>query len=242
MESEKLDQILSEISEFEVNLVDDPTLPEHGVKYLLEAISKCRSYLNRVQHYLQIVSGQEKILKRLISVAKTDIELKVNGLLADDPIVRKQPSIDDRRAVAISMLSSEYQNVGELEARLLDLSETIKIIKMKYNDLRATNSDIKTQRQLVRDDRDLGPDGGTERNQDRSIPNGLPPRADRPKISPDDILDDSKRPDDIPAPKDKAHARQMSDFFNSMPRKEINESKEDKIVINADITYEDLLS
>lgn len=252
MEAEELDKILTEIAGYEIQLVEDPTLPEHGTRYLQQCISKCRQYMNRVQYYLQICTASEKILRREISVMETDIELKINGKLADDPIVRRQPSIEDRKAVAISMLQDEHETLSKKRLEFQDLTETIKIIKMKYGDLKSTNADIRMQRQLVRDDKSDQPYEKPGANQDKSIPAGMPPPANKPRMNPSDLLNPETRPDDMPEPKDEAHARQIAAFFNALPEVaepasssipvSIPARAEDNTIHSPGMSYEDLLS
>lgn len=219
--SEQLSSILDEISEFEVELAEDPTLPSLGSKYLNGRIALCRKYLNRVIYYLQTVGKQAKNLSVEVRQMELDLELKTAQKLADDPIVKKQPSIEDRKAVVSSMLKEEHDNLASLKVGMLDVVETLKIIKMKHQDLVRTNADIKSQRQLVKDDADTRLGGGDgyakpQANQDRTVSDGMPPPVVQGKIDPKDLLDPSKRPEDLPEPVDEMHAQQMADFFSSL--------------------------
>jgi hypothetical protein len=215
MDSSQLDAILEEISKFEIILVEDPTLAEFGNKYLHQCVAKCRAYMNRVQYYLQTCLAEEKKIRREISIAEASIDLKMAEKLADDAVVRKQPSIEDRKALATILLKEDYESLYILRTTAQDLDETVKIIRMKYNDLKATSSDIRLQRQLVRDDKENG--GSTPGvNQDGSIPAGMPPPANKTRINPSDLLDPATRPADLPEPKDRAHAEQIADFFNAI--------------------------
>lgn len=237
-----LDKILEEIAGYEIGLVEDPTLSEFGIKYIQQCVSKCRQYLNRVQYYLQVCSGQEKTIKKTIFILETDLDLKMKNLITDDPIVRRQPSITDRIAAATSQLIVEHNALSDARIKHQELVETIKIIKMKHRELQSTSSDIKMQRQLIKDEKDYNPEGVPTRNQDGSIPGGLPPTANKQKIEAQDLLDDSKRPDDMPVPKDLGHARQIADFFNGvqLPVKKEETPEEKQTVSN--VSYEDLLT
>lgn len=163
----------------------------------------------------------------------------MSALLADDEQVRRQPSFEDRKAVAATMLKDEHQKLADLKVRSQDLEESIKIIKMKYNDLKATNGDIRMQRQLIRDDKEIG---GTvpEKRQDGSIPEGMKTVANKPKINPVDLFDANKRPDDMPEPRDMAHAKQIADFFNSQPQK-VPEIPVERIEVTPTVSYADLI-
>jgi len=219
---EQLSSILDEISGFEVQLAEDPTLPELGVKYLNERVSQCRKYLNRVIYYMQTVGKQVKDLSIEARQMELDLEMKSAMKLADDPIVKKQPSIEDRKALTAMLLKDEHDNLIRLRIDLMDAVETLKIIRMKHQDLVRTNADVKSQRQLVKDDMEARLSGGPgydkpQTRQDRSIPDGMPPPVTPGTIDPKDLLDPNKRPDDMPEPVDEMHATMLAEFFGSKP-------------------------
>lgn len=252
LDPEKLDSILTEISEFEVKLEEDPTLPELGARYLQSRIAQCRQFLNRTQYYLQITRRYEKNLKKAEKAFELDLELKMSGLLADDPLVRQQSAAQDRRALATSMLKVEHENLARFKVELQDLDGTIRIIKAKYDDLRHTNQDIKLQRQLVKDDRtgwESG-DGGyvkPQSREDRTIPGGLPPPVRAEEINPEDLLDPEKRPEDLPEPRNPSHARQIVNFYANRPAPGTTtgptptKPQEDVAPVTTGMSYDDLL-
>jgi hypothetical protein len=215
----KLDSILQEIAGYEVKLEEDPTLPTLGYKYLQRSIAQCRQYLNRVQYYLQSVRRYEKNLKARVRELELDLELKLADKLADDDLVRQQPAAQDRKALAISQLRAEHENLATLRVRLLDVEETVKLIKLKYDDLHRTNLDIKLQRQIVKDDRTgwEGPDGegysAPQANQDGTIPGGMVPPVTSADVNPEDLLE-GREPEGLPEPRDAGYARQMQDFIS----------------------------
>lgn len=213
---EKLESLLEEVAGYEVKLEEDPTLPTLGYAYLQRSIAECRGYLNRVQYYLQTTRRFEKNLRSRIREYEMDLDLKMAQKLADDPVVRKQPAAQDRRAVAISMLQDEYKNLAGMRVELVNVEETVKLIKMKYDDLHRTNMDIKLQRQLVKDDR-IGWESGEEgyvrpqTNQDGTVAGGLPPPIRSKDIEAEDLL---AGVEDQDQEEDGSHARQMKDFLS----------------------------
>lgn len=242
---EKLDQILSEVSEYSVELEADPTLPHLGNAYLQKVVSECRNYMNRVMHYMQMIKFQEKNVRIRLKAIELDIERKTAEKLADDALVRKQPSIEDRKALAMTMLSDEYSGLAETRSELLDIEETWKLLKVKYDHLRGTSQDIKMQRSLVKDDALIRLGGGEgytkpQINQDRSVPNGMKAPVIVDDLNPTDLLDPSKRPEDLPEPKDAVHAQMISDFFNSQNR--VVQDKTTKEEVVKSVNYEDLLT
>jgi hypothetical protein len=233
---DQLNQILEEISIFKVDLEEDPTQPHLGTRYLQRVIAQCRQYLNRVQFYLQQVKRYEKNLRHDVKQHELDLEFKMNEKLADDALVRRQQSIADRRAVAITLLKEEHDVLSHLRIGLLDVEETVKLIKTKYDDLGRTNGDIKLQRQLIRDDKQdqLHGDEGysaPQTRQDRTVPGGLRPPIMPKQIAPSDLLDPNARPEDMPEPRNTVHAGMIADFFASQPRSPVasveNNSKKD---------------
>ncbi|MGW8179297.1 MAG: hypothetical protein ACWGQW_11130 [bacterium] len=189
---EKIERILEEIATYEVDLAPDPTLPELGLAYIQKVISICRQYLNRVQYYLQIAKRYEKNLRRARQIYELDLEMKMADLLADDPIVRQQKAVPDRRALALTRLREEHRMLGRFRVEMQEIDDAIKIIKSTYSNLRNTNSDIRLQRQLVKDDKDdqMGGDKGYNAptaNQDRTYDMGMPPAVRSADIDPTEI-------------------------------------------------------
>lgn len=220
---EELDKMIEEVATYEITLAEDPTDPTLGLRYLQQSIAKCRNFSNRVTFYIQRVSLAEKSLKRELKESELDLEFKMAEKLADDELVRKQPSIEDRKALASTFLKAEHQRLAEQRVVLIDLEQTKSILRMKHQDLQRTAGDIKLQRQMIKDDKDDQINGGEgyvkpQTNQDRSVPNGLiPPVA--PPPNPTDLLDPNKRPEGLPEPKDTAHAQMMSEFLSRNPVK-----------------------
>ncbi|HEY8098617.1 MAG TPA: hypothetical protein VIE65_21335 [Methylobacter sp.] len=217
---EKLETILEEIANLSVDLVEDPTLPDFGYRYLQSRLARCREYLNRVQLYLQITRRYEKNLRAALKNCEVNFELKVMEKLADDTIVRAQSSIEDRKALATTQLREEFMAMNGLKIDLLNLEETIKIIKAKYDDLKATSFDVRLQRQMVKDDKDfhqLGDPDAQGTRQNGMVPEGMPPMVKPKIIEAQDLLDPERRPDDLPEPVSPSHAIQIASFLNSHP-------------------------
>ena len=244
---ERLSAILEEIAPYEVQLEDDPTRPELGVRYLQKMVADCRKYQNRVSYYYQEVSREERKLRLELKAAELDLEFKTKEKLADDPTVRKQPSISDREALAATMLRDEHETVAGLRVDLLDIQESIKLIKFKHGELQRTSQDIKMQRGLVKDDaamRLAGQEGYTSPviNQDRTVAGGLPAPIMKDDLNPTDLLNPEKRPEYTPAPVDSKHAQMIADFFNGS---QVTAPSPKNVGIEETIravSYEDLLS
>src|SRR5687768_13865456 len=120
---ERLLKVVQEVSAYEVTLEEDPTLPHLGNRYLQGALAQCRAYLNRVHHYQMIVRRLEKHLTLAVRHHELDLDLKTSALLADDPMVKRQPAIEDRKALAAANLEQEHKTLSQLRLQLLDVQE-----------------------------------------------------------------------------------------------------------------------
>ncbi len=217
---EALDRILEEVAGYQVDLATDPTLPELGSRYILEKLAECRNYTNRTVHYIQLLKRQERDLRMEMKFAEADLSFKIKEKLADDGQVRKQPSIEDRLALATVLLRDEQQALESAKSALLETEETVKLIKSRLDNLKQTSFDIKLQRQVVKDDKEAWGSGeggyvAPSRNRDRTVPDGMQAPVRPTPISPEDLLDPSRRPADMPEPVDSVHAEQIASFFNS---------------------------
>lgn len=211
---------MEEVAGYQIDLAVDPTLPELGSRYLNEKLATCRNYTNRALHYLQLLKRQERDLRMEMKLAESDLDFKMKEKLADDAMVRKQPSIEDRNALATVLLREERQVLENAKFQLLETEETVKLIKTRLDNLRQTSLDIKLQRQIVRDDKEAWGSGeggyvAPTRNKDRTVADGMQAPA-RPPMDPNDLLDPEKRPADMPVPVDSVHASQIASFFNSV--------------------------
>lgn len=216
---EALDRILEEVAGFQIDLATDPTLPELGARYLNEKLAACRNFTNRTVHYVQLLKRQERDLRMEMKLAESDLDFKLKEELADDPLVRAQPSIEDRVALATVHLKAEHHALAGARAALLETEETVKLVRARLDNLKQTSYDIKLQRQIVKDDREGwgSGDGGytpPARNKDRTTADGLQPPVRPAGLNPEDLLDPARRPADMPVPVDSVHAAQIASFFN----------------------------
>lgn len=246
LSKDKLDQILEELAGYEVGIEEDPTLPELRNKYINKILSQCRGYLNRTQYYLGLVKKSERTLKTEVKELELDIDFKGKQILVKDEEVRRMPNIKDREALVISKLHLEYEILNRKKIDLLDLEETAKIIKHKYEHLKGVNLDIKLQRQIVKEDLLGAQDGGgylpPHRQEGKPVPDGMPPIVS--VINPLDLLDPNSRPEEIPEPVDRIHASQISAFYSKIPiskKEEVKPKEEPEEVENPRFLIRDLL-
>ena len=112
--------------------------------------------------------------------------------------------------------------IKDLKIKILDTEEILKIIKLKYSDLKQTSGDLKFQRQIIKDDKMAFGETGTGyvkpgAKQDRSIPDGLVQPAVNVAKAPEEMLDPNSTAEDMPAPLDEAHAKLINEFLEQNP-------------------------
>jgi hypothetical protein len=155
-----------------------------GVKYLNELIARCRNYLNRVSLILQEISREKRDISTKLRAEESSYQVSFDELLANDERVKKLPNITDRTATANMLLRDERNRIEILKQEVQDLEYIEKVVRHRHNELKSTNTDIKMQRQMLRDELDTGAFYGDETNG----PNGTT-RIPRPK---DDDLGESE--------------------------------------------------
>ncbi len=160
MDSTRIDAIYTEIFALSLELSPDPTTG--GPKYLQEAISKCRNYLNRTTMVLLELSQHKRRVKNLLSAAEVTYEIRENEMLATDERVRRQPALSDRKAMAATLLQDEAREVRSLRDKLRNLEDVEKAVRLRHDELVRTDGAIRTQRNLIRDELETGSFYGDE--------------------------------------------------------------------------------
>jgi len=242
LNKDDLDKIIEEITKYSIDLEEDPTQPELGNKYINRVLANCRAYQNRVAYYLQIIRNEEREIKKLIRVIETDVEMKSSDMLAQDPIVKKQPNISDRKALVASRLASEYQEMSDQKLLLLDLQETSKIVKMQYDHLKQTTRDIQVQRTLVRDEKEMmmsGGDGMSKPSAPNNIYQNGMPSAIVPgrNLNPSIPLNRSEL-SQIPKPIDDTHLHMMERFLSTKIEQGSDKDEEENVQTKVDLSLE----
>lgn len=186
MDPERVEEVYKELDEYSVEL--DREAWSLGPKHLHDLISKTRGYINAVTFILQEILKEKQSLDRDKHAKEASFKVEADRLLAEDERVRRCPSIDDRRATLNLILRDRLNEIAELDAALLDLGYVEKAVRHRYNELKATMTDIRAQRSLMRDALDTGSFYGDETETSRKNRTGGRP-SDEPSemIEQDDI-------------------------------------------------------
>jgi hypothetical protein len=160
MDPKRVETIYSQLGTFSVDLSADAW--SLGPKYVHELIARTRGYLNSVSFFLQEILQERQALDRAKHAAETVFKIESDRLLAEDDRCRRQPNIDDRKATVNLILREQLTEINQLAGQLLDLSYVEKAVRHRFNELKATMTDIRAQRALIRDAIDSGSFYGDE--------------------------------------------------------------------------------
>lgn len=175
MELKRVEEVYEQLGKFTVDLPPDGW--SLGPKYIHDMISLTRGYINSVSFILQEILQERQNLDRAKHAAQAMFDLESSRLLAEDDRVRRMPNIEDRKGQLNLILRERVLEIQGLEGQLLDLSYVEKAVKHRHNELKATMSDIRAQRALIRDAIDsgsyYGDESGTSRGSTTSPRNGV---------------------------------------------------------------------
>lgn len=195
MDSQRVEAVYEEIGKYSVDLSSDAW--SLGPKHVHELISMTRGYLNAVTHILQEILQERQNLDRAKHAAEAAYRIDSDRLLAEDDRVRRLPNIDDRKATIGLILRERLSEIQTLEGQLLDLSYVERAVRHRYNELKATMTDIRAQRALIRDAIDSGSFYGDETDASRGHRGNKAPAVQEPDFSEDEIAQTMAELNDI---------------------------------------------
>lgn len=160
MDAARVKAIYDEINTLVIELEADPVTL--GTQYLNNLIACCRNYLNRCSSILLEVSREKRDVAARLRAEEAAYQVSFDELLATDERVRVLPNIEDRRSTINVFLRDQRNSIEALKRELQDLEYVEKAVRHRHNELKSTNTDIKMQRQMVRDELDTGAFYGDE--------------------------------------------------------------------------------
>jgi hypothetical protein len=171
MDSKRIEQIYDQISSFTLDLEDDPTAL--GQRYIQQKVAQCRRFLNLTSNIMLEIQREIRESSSKLRAAKAAFELASDNLRATDQRVIRLPHVDDRTATINVLLATERDTMLILEREIEDLKIVEKAVKHRYDELKGTNTDIRTQRATLRDELDTGAFYGDETDKPQKRRNTL---------------------------------------------------------------------
>jgi hypothetical protein len=154
--------ILEALEGMQVGLDVDPL--SGGPKRLQGKIAKARNYLSKVQRWWHIVGRADHTLNRMLLLLNSEIQIREDDLLANDPEVQRaaQQSIRDREAITHCKLKDERMEKFRLEQAVHDTTTMLRALSAKRTDLKDTISRLRDQMRLCQDELSLGMKWGSK--------------------------------------------------------------------------------
>jgi len=187
MTPERFDGICARLNEMVVPLSEDPIVD--GPIGLARKVAKVRAFLSETEGYLREVMVGKHTTDRSLRRAKARYEIQSSELLITKEI-QKYSSIADRKAAVKLQLVDLTEEIDSYEVQLLDLGAAEQLVKSKLGDLKGTATDLRTQRNLMRDAESYGTGYGSE--HDASALDAGDPGAVKQALSLDDIVGDEE--------------------------------------------------
>lgn len=181
MNEQRVAEIYDELGKLVVELDPDPVA--RGPAYLLDLISRVRGYLNHVSVYTQEAHRERHDLERRKDALQAAFDVEADRLLAEDGRVKRQPSIDDRKAMINLILTDERREIEQVGRELRSLGHVEKAVRHRQKELESTMSQIRLQRSLIAAEIRTGSFYGDE--SDKSRGDAWAPKKAAP--DPDDI-------------------------------------------------------
>ncbi len=176
--SQYVDEVFAErtftrLAEMAVLLDADPLI--HGPKRLNNKVAECRNILNELERIFLDVSQRLHKAGRALRISETAFEMQRKHMLATDPLVRAERSVSDRDAATTMRLKKEVGELDDLRMDVADLDSILRVVKAKRADLKDTQSRLRDQINLCREELGLQqswgskPPPGTKFDLDRQM-------------------------------------------------------------------------
>ena len=173
LDNQYIEDIYAELGVMDVELDADPLV--FGPKRLNNKVAVCRKMLSRCERVFNQVSADLHRYRRAHLAEETNLELKVNDLLATDPHVRAGPNVADRQAIASTRLREEEKEVHRLAMAVNDLTSVLIVVKAKRTDLKDIQGRLRDQIRLCQEEIGLGSVWGSQHPQAGDLTTGQTP-------------------------------------------------------------------
>jgi hypothetical protein len=154
MDIARISKIFAELESLSVTLPRNAA--DLGPQFMSEQISLTRGYSNQVSFYLQEVLSERTHLALILDNKQTQFEVRSDELLSQDSRVKALASLADRQAMINYIEKDLKAEIDHLKSTLASLVNVEKVIRLRMRELDNTSSDIRTQRNLLRDQLKLG--------------------------------------------------------------------------------------
>jgi len=128
----------------ELDFEDDPR-PSTLQDKIIECNGAMRKVEKRMIQVTRELAGREKDLK----IEEARLEVKKRSLLINDPEIKKKPTGKEREAAADEMLEGDLKKLLDMGNAVAELHNLQSSIKLVHQNLKTTNSDIRTLMRIM---------------------------------------------------------------------------------------------
>lgn len=217
----------AELKKMQVEL--DPNPIEYGPRRFNNRIAYVRAMLDRLDQIFLQVSEDLHIFKRVINAKRTLYEFAKRELMVNDTRVRVGRSQAEREDLADIRLSSELEELADLERAAHDLETLMISIKSKRTDLKDAQGRMRDQMKMIEHDISMGARWGNNPapSMSRSLQelDNMLASMPAPSIEDEDSTEGSEDivVENSPEPEEQHHAASSADPFQDEESTDENE-------------------
>jgi len=117
--------------------------------YLQEKILECSDALRAVEKRTIEVTRELSSKEKNLKLETMRLDVKRRTLLVNDPTIKKLPTGKEREAAADEVLQNDHESILALENDVLEMQHLLSSIRLVHQNLRTTNSDIRTLMRIM---------------------------------------------------------------------------------------------
>lgn len=136
------DQLMKLSVELDFEQIATPT-------YLQEKIIDCNDSMRVVEKSMIEITRELSSKEKDLKVEKMRLEVRRRTLLVNDPQIKKLPTGKEREAATDETLQKDHETILVLENDVLELQHLLSSIKLVNQNLKTTNSDIRTLMRIM---------------------------------------------------------------------------------------------
>lgn len=154
IDREYLDTLSKRMISVRVDLDPDPlnqgpTVLNEKIAETANQLTKVRNIQAKLEHNLLLVKRQERVVGKML-------ELKINDLIVNDPMIKPLKSQKDRDAAARLALQDAVDNHSRYLDAIFEVESVMEVAKLKTSELRDVSRSLKDQMRMCQEEIKLG--------------------------------------------------------------------------------------
>jgi len=117
--------------------------------YLQDKILECNDAMRAVEKMILETTRESSSREKTLKIEQMRLDVKRRSLLVNDPIIKKLPTGKEREAAADEALQKDHEAILVLSNDSLELQNLLSSIRLVHQNLKTTNSDIRTLMRIM---------------------------------------------------------------------------------------------